>query len=187
MMKEGHHEDQTREYVTGLPRRAGAFQRFVEGVREIISVPHSTIARRERVYKKKAATKSKSKRTQTKGQAFRLGARFPRHGLVNGFRFTSVAGQIFVCQLLANDLTDTDIKPLRISHLAIVEAKRLFINVTEEVKWVHTDVSSVQLAVNERPEISMPLVCTRFACQLACFGLLARTFHCTLMICPKST
>jgi hypothetical protein len=33
----------------------GAFQRFDEGVREILSVPHDTIARRERAYKKKVA------------------------------------------------------------------------------------------------------------------------------------
>ena len=33
----------------------GAFKRFDEGVRQILSVPHSTIARRERAYKKKVA------------------------------------------------------------------------------------------------------------------------------------
>jgi hypothetical protein len=31
-----------------------ALQRFDEGVRQIISVPHSTLMRREREYKKKA-------------------------------------------------------------------------------------------------------------------------------------
>lgn len=31
-----------------------AFQRFDEGVKQILSVPHSLIARRERAYKKKS-------------------------------------------------------------------------------------------------------------------------------------
>lgn len=32
-----------------------AFRQFDEGVKQILSVPHSTLARRERAYKKKAA------------------------------------------------------------------------------------------------------------------------------------
>jgi hypothetical protein len=32
-----------------------AFRRFDEGVRRILSVPHATLVRRERAYKKKAA------------------------------------------------------------------------------------------------------------------------------------
>jgi len=32
-----------------------AFRRFDEGIRQILSVPHSTLVRRERAYKKKAA------------------------------------------------------------------------------------------------------------------------------------
>lgn len=32
-----------------------AFQRFDAGVRQILSVPHSTLVRRERAYKKKVA------------------------------------------------------------------------------------------------------------------------------------
>ncbi|HEV2383599.1 MAG TPA: hypothetical protein VG206_27885 [Terriglobia bacterium] len=31
-----------------------AFRRFDEGVRQILSVPHSTLARRERAYRKKS-------------------------------------------------------------------------------------------------------------------------------------
>jgi hypothetical protein len=31
-----------------------AFQRFDEGVRQILSVPHSTLVRRERAYKKRS-------------------------------------------------------------------------------------------------------------------------------------
>jgi hypothetical protein len=32
-----------------------AFRRFDEGMKQILSVPHSTLVRRERAYKKKAA------------------------------------------------------------------------------------------------------------------------------------
>ena len=45
------------ETITSLPEcieGTEAFQRFDEGVRQILSVPHSTIARRERAYKKKS-------------------------------------------------------------------------------------------------------------------------------------
>jgi hypothetical protein len=38
------------EYIEGPE----AFKRFDEGVRQILSVPHSTLVRRERAYKKKA-------------------------------------------------------------------------------------------------------------------------------------
>jgi len=33
---------------------ADAFKRFDDGVRQILSVPHATLARRERAYKKKS-------------------------------------------------------------------------------------------------------------------------------------
>lgn len=32
-----------------------AFHRFDEGIRQILSVPHSTLARKERAYKKRSA------------------------------------------------------------------------------------------------------------------------------------
>jgi hypothetical protein len=50
--------------LTQLPECAEgpeAFKRFDEGMRQILSVPHSTLVRRERAYKKKAA-KSPNKR-----------------------------------------------------------------------------------------------------------------------------
>jgi len=45
------------EATTQLPDchdGAEALQRFDEGVRQILSVPHSTLVRRERAYKKKS-------------------------------------------------------------------------------------------------------------------------------------
>jgi hypothetical protein len=44
-------ESQLPEYIEGPE----AFRRFDDGVRQILSVPHSTIVRRERAYKKKVA------------------------------------------------------------------------------------------------------------------------------------
>lgn len=48
------------EPATQLPEcleGPAAFIRFDEGVRQILAVPHSLIARRERAYKKKSAAK----------------------------------------------------------------------------------------------------------------------------------
>jgi hypothetical protein len=45
------------ESATRLPEcieGTEAFQRFDEGIRQILSVPHSTLVRRERAYKKKS-------------------------------------------------------------------------------------------------------------------------------------
>jgi hypothetical protein len=45
------------EPATSLPEcieGPEAFRRFDEGVRQILSVPHSTLVRRERAYKKKS-------------------------------------------------------------------------------------------------------------------------------------
>jgi hypothetical protein len=43
-------EKQSPEFVEGPE----AFRRFDDGVRRILSVPHSTLVRRERAYKKKS-------------------------------------------------------------------------------------------------------------------------------------
>jgi hypothetical protein len=40
---------------------AEAFQRFNEGVKQVLAVPHSTIVRRERTYKKKVAASPKKR------------------------------------------------------------------------------------------------------------------------------
>lgn len=64
-----------------------AFKRFDEGVRQILSVPHPTIVRRERAYKKGLCRESKSKGIKAKAQAFPLEPRFTRHDSGDGFRF----------------------------------------------------------------------------------------------------
>ena len=46
-----------------------AFQRFDDGVRQILSVPHSTLARRERAYKKKSLANPNRRGPKPKNQA----------------------------------------------------------------------------------------------------------------------
>jgi hypothetical protein len=56
-----------------------------------------------------------------------------------------LAGDLGPCQSLADDLSNSKVKPVTVSHvLAIVKAERLFVNVAEQVKRFHADVSSVQ-------------------------------------------
>lgn len=50
------------EFASDLPdcmEGPEAFRRFDEGVRQILSVPHSVLVRRERTYKKKSAANPK--------------------------------------------------------------------------------------------------------------------------------
>jgi hypothetical protein len=86
-------------------------------------------------------------------QPFSLGPRFPRHGLVDGFRFSHLAGKFRIGQALADDLPNADIKALGISHLAIVEPECLFVDIAKQVEGFHADVGSVQAALQETPEI----------------------------------
>lgn len=95
---------------------------------------------------------SKSQRTQAKGQALGLGPRFPRHGLVDRFGGIHLADEFFVSQALAGDLTYTDVKAFRISHLAIVESESLFIDATKQVERFYADVGPVQSTL-QRPEV----------------------------------
>ena len=105
----------------------------------------------------KSCGESESTRTQAQGQALDLGPRFPRHGLVDGFRFPHLTGEFRVSQPFADDLTYTDVETLRISHLAIIETKHLFIYVAKQVEWLHADIGAVQLPFNEAPKIFHPV------------------------------
>jgi hypothetical protein len=97
--------------------------------------------------------KSQSERSQTKDQPLGLGPRFPRHGLVDRFRFIQLAGEFGIGQPFAYDLANANVKALRISHLPIVEAECLFVDVAEQVERFHADVGAVQLPLNKRPEV----------------------------------
>jgi hypothetical protein len=62
-----------------------------------------------------------------------LGPRFPRQGLMDRFWPIHLASQFCVGEVLANDLTNTDVEALRVSHLPIVESERLLINIAKQV------------------------------------------------------
>ena len=73
----------------------------------------------------KGADESEPEGTQAKDQAFGLGPRLPRHGLVNGFRFSQFAGEFGISKALAGDLANHNFEAFRIVHLPIVEAARV--------------------------------------------------------------
>jgi len=102
---------------------------------------------------KKVYGKPEAARTETKGQAFGLGPRFLRHGLVDGFRFGGLASEFRIGQALSDDLTHADVETFRIGHLAIVEPESLFVDVAEQMERLHADVGAVQLPLNQAPEI----------------------------------
>src|SRR5207245_6786950 len=63
------------------------------------------------------------------------------------------AREFFVRNALTHDAQQRHVKAVRISCLAIVEAKCLFVKVTIEMKRFHTDVGSRDAALQERPEV----------------------------------
>lgn len=72
---------------------------------------------------------------------------------MNRFRFTSLSDQFFVCEALADDFTYTNIEPFRVSHLAIIEPKRLLVDVAKQMEGFHADIGAVQLPLHQRPEV----------------------------------
>jgi hypothetical protein len=152
-MMEIEHEDRTSHARSGVHRRA----RGVPPIRRRYA-PDSfrsafNAGTPRTCLQKEVLGEPKSKRPQAKGQAPGLGPRFPRHGLVDRFRFVCLTGEFRVGQPLTDDLADADVESLRVSHLPIVESERLLIDVAEQMERFHADVSSVQLALNETPEV----------------------------------
>lgn len=153
MMKAGPHEKRTRKYVARVPRRAGSLTSIRRrSTADPFRAAFHACTSRTRL-QKEITRESEAKRTQAEGQSFGLGPRFPRHGLVNGFRFTSLANEFRIGPPFADDLTDSNIESLGVRHLPIVETKRLLINIAKEVEWLHADVGSVQAALQERPKV----------------------------------
>ncbi len=75
--------------------------------------------------------------------AFRVPGAFGEEGLSSTLRFAS---QFFVSDPASNNLFHDCGKPFRVCRLAVVVPKRLFVKITEQVKWFHADVGSVQAA-----------------------------------------
>src|SRR5665213_1139572 len=147
MMKESQHE--TRFAVAGMPRRAGG----ISPIRQC-SAPcsfRSTLhagATRARI-PQEGRRQSESARAETEGQAFR----FPRPCRLEDFCFSGLAGEFRRGFPRTGDPLDAHSETLRIVHLPIVVAERLFINVAEQVERFHADIGSLQAAFQETPEV----------------------------------
>jgi hypothetical protein len=153
MIGERGRENRTSNAVAGVHRGTGSLspiRRRREA--DCLSSTLHTCAPRTSL-QKEVCRESEATRPKTEGQAIGLGPRFPRQGLVDGFRFSSLTGEFRIGQPLADDLTDTDVKPLGISHLAIVKPERLLVDVAEQVERFHTDIGPVQATLQQTPEI----------------------------------
>ncbi len=62
-------------------------------------------------------------------------------------------GKPFPCESATNDLTTDERETLRVSQFAPIVAKTLFIKEAEQMKWLNTDISSIQLALDQTPEV----------------------------------
>jgi hypothetical protein len=93
--------------------------------------------------------KSEPTRAETKGQAFR----FPRLWRLAFRGLHRLPGEFIVGQSLAGDLANSEVEALGIGHLAIVEAKRLFIAVGLQVKRLDAHVRALQRSLEQAPEV----------------------------------
>jgi hypothetical protein len=61
-------------------------------------------------------------------------------------RFT-LASQLIKRQGLPDDTRNGGAEPLGVRQLAIIEPERLFVQITEQVKWFHAHVGSINAAL----------------------------------------
>lgn len=97
---------------------SAAFRRFDHGMREILSVPHSTILRREKAYRKKVDANPNRPDPSERSSRLRL------RPTLSAPRPVSSA----YVRRLPEDLTDANVEPLTVRHLAIVKSESLFVN-----------------------------------------------------------
>ena len=88
--------------------------------------------------------------------------RFPRLLKNLGSRFlallSGLAGEFFVGEPLADDLSKRLAEAVRVSHVfSVIVAECLFIEVPEQVKRFHTHVGAGQVALQEAPEVFEPV------------------------------
>lgn len=99
---------------------------------------------------------------KTKGQVFRFGPRNKRPLVDRGF-LAVLARYFGPSQALTNDLTDSQIKAVCIlqqhpAHITpIIEAKRLFVNVAEQVERLNGNMRAVNTALQQTPEVLQPI------------------------------
>src|SRR5664279_5688610 len=125
------YENATRNCAAGVHRRPGSISpvRRSYATDSFRSAFHACTPRT--CVQKEVFGESEPARSQAKDQAFDLGPRFPRHGLIDGCRFSHLAGEFCIGQAFAHDLADANIETLSIGHFPMIEAKRLLVNVAE--------------------------------------------------------
>jgi len=108
---------------------------------------------------KEGCSESAQARPETKGQTLGLGPRFPRSGLDNRLRFcfVNLASEFCVGQPLSANRTNHGGKPFRVGHLAIIEAARLFVDITEQMERLYADIGAVERSLQETPEVLHPV------------------------------
>src|ERR1022692_2986230 len=87
------YENETSKATAGVRRRAGSVSqvRRSHAADSFRSALHACAPRT--CVQKEVLGEPPPPRTQAKGQAFGLGPRFPRHGLIDGFRFSHLASE----------------------------------------------------------------------------------------------
>src|SRR5271166_3602037 len=92
---------------------------------------------------KESGRQSEQARAKAKGQAFR----FPRPCRLARSGFLRFAGQLRICQPFSDDVSDADVKTLSISHLPIVVAEGLFIEIPEQMERLDRNVGSADASL----------------------------------------
>src|SRR5579871_1165080 len=93
-------------------------------------------------------------RAEEEGQAFRFGPRFKWPFELGHHLFCWLARQLGVGKALANNLANQITEAVTILHrLAVIEAKRLFVNVAEQVKRLDAHIGAVQCALKQAPKV----------------------------------
>lgn len=152
MMKVKIHEDRSCD-AARMFRRAGSLspvRRRHEA--DSLCSPFHACAPGESI-QKKGFDEPEPARPEAQNQAFGLGPRLPRHGLVDCFCFFDLAGEFRIGKAFTNDCANTNVKAFRVGHFAVVKSPGLFVDVAEQMEWLHADISSVQAPLQETPEI----------------------------------
>src|SRR5580698_6651267 len=107
-MKARGHENRTGNTIARLHRRSSSIQAFRRRskVSSFCAALHACAARTR--VQKEVSGESEATRTKTQGQAFGLGPRFPRHGLVDRFRPVHLAGEFRISEPLSDDFAHCD-------------------------------------------------------------------------------
>ena len=141
-------------------------QKFDAVMRKILSVSKDELKKREKAWKRKRARKS--------GRLLSpLSSTLPPSGPCLGspcsIRFAS---ELSESDALSDDLPDGKVEAASvIKFFSVVEAKHLFIKITEQMERLYRNVSSRNAALQQRPEILKPV------CMHAPIYILSRMVH----------